>query len=460
MGALGNEDPGGESTTQRSEGSDEASPVRRSLHLRGLLPEDSLRYPLVGARWVLGRDQACDIRLRYAGVSRTHAEIIRRGPLYSVRDLGSTNGVYLEGERVEHGGIAPGALLRLGDWLGTFEEAGNDPLVDFQEIAPDLWGGDVLHRALSPMIRAASAQLPILLVGPTGTGKERVARALHHFGGSGGVFHAINCATLQPALADAELFGYRKGAFTGAERNFSGQLRAAHGGTLFLDEVADLPLPTQAKLLRALDSGEIVPLGEATPTRFSARVVAACQEPLENLVERGRFREDLAARLGGLVVTLPSLRERRADVPRLFELFLRQRSAGTAPAVSARVYERLCLHTWPKNVRELELLAHRLLAVNGLEPAIRPSHLPEGLGEAAVGDDGTPQSSKREEKHLRDVERFKAALADARGNVKSAAKSVGISRQRAYRLIGSRGLGEVVSTARSAAQNGGHERDP
>jgi hypothetical protein len=289
MGAVGNEDAAGEATTQRSEDGDEAGSTHHSLHLRGLLPGDDLRFPLVGTRWVLGRDEACDIRLRYAGVSRNHAEIIRRGPLYSVRDLGSTNGVRVEGERVIHCGIEPGSLLRLGDWLGTFEEVENDIVTDFREIAPDLWGGRVLQQALAPMIRAAPARLPVLLVGPTGTGKERVARALHHVAGSGGVFHAINCATLQPALADAELFGYRRGAFTGAERNFSGQLRAAHGGTLFLDEVADLPLATQAKLLRALDSGEIVPLGETVPARFVARVVAACQQPLEDLVDRGQF---------------------------------------------------------------------------------------------------------------------------------------------------------------------------
>jgi DNA-binding NtrC family response regulator len=456
MDALGNEGPGGEATTQRSQDGEEASTAPRSLCLRSLLPGDSLHVALIGTRWVLGREQTCDIRLRYAGVSRSHAEIIRRGPLYAVEDLASTNGVYLEGARVTNARIEPGMVLRLGDWLGIFEESSSDAPTDFQEMAPDLWGSGRLLQALTPMIRAASAQLPIVLVGPTGTGKERVARAVHYFAKCGGTFHAVNCATLQPALAEAELFGYRKGAFTGAERNYSGQLRAANGGTLFLDEVADLPLATQAKLLRALDTGEIAPLGETTSARFTARVVAACQEPLSDLVAAGRFRADLAARLSGLIVNLPTLRERRVDVPRLFDLFLRERSAATAPPVSTRVYERLCLHTWPGNVRELQLLAHRVIAVNGLDPEILLSHLPAGFCDS-------PRSKGREgrasDRNMRDVEKLRAALATVHGNVKLAAEAVGISRQRAYRLIGSRRLSNVVSASRAAGGDG-HERDP
>jgi DNA-binding NtrC family response regulator len=446
-----------EPVTERSE--DTASPrVKCRLVLRGILPGDETRIPLDGQRWVIGRGSECNFRLERARVSREHAETFKRGPIHVVRDLGSTNGTHVNGKLLDQSPVAPGMLLRIGDWLGFAEEQELEKAPEpFSQVAPGVWGGAVLVRALQPLIRSASSSLPVVLVGRTGTGKERFARALHDLGGEGRPFHAINCATLSPALADAELFGYRKGAFTGAERGYAGRLRASHGGTLFLDEVADLPPPVQAKLLRALDSGELAVIGESRESRFEARVVAACQEPLEDLVARGRVREDLAARLSGLVIVLPSLRERRADVPALFETFLRRYSGGTGMPVSTRLYEALCLHDWPGNVRELELLARQLLAVHGLEPLLRRSHLPESLRSPASGSAPPPPSGS--DRNERDVESLTAALKGVRGNVKSAAKLAGISRQRAYRLIGSRQLDGVVSSTRDDVSGGTNGRD-
>jgi two-component system NtrC family response regulator len=295
--------------------------------------------------------------------------------------------------------------------------------------------------------------VPLPQIRRTGTRKERFAHAIHHYAGAHGPFHAINCAALQLPMAEGELFGYRKGAFTGAERTYAGQLRAADGGTLFLDEVGDLPLPLQAKLLRALDTGEIAPLGDTGRSRFDARVIAACQQPLAELIAAGRFREDLAARISGLVVTLPPLEQRVADIPSLFEVFLRKHSAATAPPVTTKLYERLCLHDWPGNVRELELLARQLLAVRGLEPRLRRSHLPASWRRSAPPDaDNGSDPAATEDRNERDIEALSAALKSARGNVKLAAKMSGISRQRAYRLIGSRRLGELLSEARDGSE--------
>jgi DNA-binding NtrC family response regulator len=302
--------------------------------------------------------------------------------------------------------------------------------------------------------------VPVLLIGRTGSGKERFARALHDLGGTGRPFQAINCATLPPNLADAELFGYKRGAFTGAERAYAGRLYAAHGGTLFLDEIADLPLPSQAKLLRALDTGEISPLGNATPFRFEARIVSACQVPLTALVAAGKFREDLAARLSGLVVVLPEVRERRADVPALFHTFLQRHARATAPLVSTRFYERLCLHDWPGNVREIELLARRLLALHGLEPLFRRSHLPDMLrGQGSVSDPTVEAAISPKRRNARDVEKFSVALEEAGGNVRRAAAATGISRQRAYRLIGSHRLTGFVAHSREGAREDADEHD-
>jgi transcriptional regulator with PAS, ATPase and Fis domain len=294
------------------------------------------------------------------------------------------------------------------------------------------------------------AKLPVLLVGETGTGKERFARAIHGFAADGRPFHAINCAALPPTLVEAELFGYRKGAFTGADRAYSGQLRAAHGGTLVLDEVTDLPLSLQGTLLRVLDTGELAPLGETSSIRFEAQIVSASQKPLSELVAAGRFRDDLAARLSGLVVRLPPLRERRADIPRLFDVLLRERSGGTSPPVSTRLYESLCLSDWPGNVRELELLARQLLAVRGFEPLLRRSHLPESMLRALDGNGASTDAGSQVDRNQRDLANLAAALKSSGGNVQRAATMVGISRQRAYRLIGGR-LGELAAEARPAA---------
>jgi transcriptional regulator with PAS, ATPase and Fis domain len=262
-------------------------------------------------------------------------------------------------------------------------------------------------------------------------------------------FHAVNCAALPVALAEAELFGYRKGAFTGAERHHGGHLRAAGQGILFLDEVAELPLPIQAKLLRALDTGELSPIGETGRAHLQARVLAACQVPLAELVRTGVLREDLAARLDGLVVTLPELSARRGDIPVLFHGFLHKHSAGTAPPVSTKLYAELCLHEWPANVRELEQLARRLLAVHGLEPVLRRSHLPAELRAPGPRSEA-PKSTDRVDA----VERLTRALQGANGNVKKAAATAGISRQSAYRLINSSRLNGAVATAREGEPGG------
>jgi transcriptional regulator of acetoin/glycerol metabolism len=445
-----------EPTTDRMEDTT-ATSARGVLVLRGILPADVVRVELTHERLVLGRGSECDVPVARARISRQHAEVCRRGPLVTIRDLGSTNGTWVNGKRVEHGPLSAGDLLRLGDWLGVVEEGlMDDRAVSFAELAPDLWGGRLLSRILEPVKNAAQSRLPILLIGRTGTGKERFAQALHHFAGRG-PFHAINCAALPLPMAEGELFGYRKGAFTGADRSYAGQLRAADGGTLFLDEVGDLPLPLQAKLLRALDTGEIAPLGDSGRTRFDAGVVAACQEPLTKLVAEGRFREDLAARLSGITVTLPLLRDRVGDIPSLFALFLQRHSGGTAPPATAKLFEGLCLHDWPGNVRELELLARQLLAVRGLEPVLRRSHLPPAFrGHAKAG---SSEADSADDRNERDIEALAAALKTAGGNVKLAAEISGISRQRAYRLIGSRGLGQLLAQSRNGTDGANGQGD-
>jgi len=271
--------------------------------------------------------------------------------------------------------------------------------------------------------------------------KEGAARFVHACSNRPGPLLGLNCAALPEALAEGELFGYRKGAFTGADRASEGHLRAAHGGTLFLDEVADLTLPVQAKLLRAIEQHEVVPLGEARPVPVDVRVVAATQGPLRQAVDEKRFRGDLFARLNGFLLHIPPLRERREEVPFLFRRLLQTHGAraGGRP-LDPLLVEQLCAHDWPFNVRELALLVRRLCALHPDTEALDVSMWPEpappddGGPAAAVRTGAVPPPAARAAEDL-DPEAFLAALRANRGNVKQTAAALGISRGRAYRLM-------------------------
>lgn len=304
------------------------------------------RISLTKPRLDIGRDDGASIQLLGSGVSRRHAELERDGRLYVLRDLGSTNGTWVNGSQAERVHLAPGAVVRIGDWVGVFGECSSeDPhSVGFGEVAPGVFGGAELAAIVGDLRRAALSRAPILVVGDTGTGKEGLARAVHHFSGRAGAFLAVNCAALPEQLAESELFGYRRGAFTGAERGSPGHFRAAHEGTLFLDEMPELSPLLQAKLLRAVETGEVLALGESKADFVDSRIVCASQQPLRELVEQRRLRRDLAARLGGLTLQLPPLRARRADIAPLFNHFLKSQSGGHHPLVDARLIEALCLY--------------------------------------------------------------------------------------------------------------------
>jgi transcriptional regulator with PAS, ATPase and Fis domain len=243
-------------------------------------------------------------------------------------------------------------------------------------------------------------------------------------------------------MAEAELFGYRRGAFTGANHAHEGHLRVASGGTLFLDEIAELPLELQAKLLRVLEEHVVTPLGDSRGSPVDLRIVCAAQQPLDSLVASGRFREDLCARLSGVCVHLPPLRERPADVVSLFRYFLERETHGHAPTLEGRLIEALCLYAWPKNVRELELLTKRLVALHGAGAALKRAHLPPEIANVAA--EASQEQGSFASRDEQDLHRVVLALRDNGGNVKAAAKQVGISRQRVYRLLAGRDMDSLV----------------
>jgi two-component system response regulator FlrC len=410
--------------------------------------------PFVAPRVIFGRDGVGPTRLDGTEISRQHAEMYRQGLLSLLRDLGSTNGTYLNGQRVEEAPVLPGDVVRVGEWIGIvmndvagpLAAAGADSL--FRTLAPGLYAGPTLAKVLAPLRESATAnrRLPVVLEGDTGTGKECVSRAIHAWTGRRGPFAAINCAALPEAMAEAELFGHRAGAVPGSATAGIGHLRAADGGTLLLDEVVELPLAVQAKLLRALEQGEVTPLGETRPVAFDVQIVAASQVPLRQAVAGQRFRADLLARLDGMTVRLPPLRERIEEVPNLFARLLGAHLPDARTAVTPQLMEQLCLYEWPANVRELDLLVRRLSTLPDAERPLRPSSLPEriqaarrGPADAGEADRSTAPASAASEVDApgtRDEALSLAvALKRSGGNVAKAAALLGISRQRAYRLI-------------------------
>ena len=400
-----------------------------------------------GAELTIGRDAACDVVLEGGDISRRHAALRWTGADAgaALHDLGSRNGIRINGRAVASGVLAAGDVVRVDGWIGV---ATAQPGA-LAEIAPGLHGGAALARAVAPLRQAAPSDLPIVLEGETGTGKEVVARAIHVWSGRRGPFVALNCAALPEALAEGELFGYRKGAFTGADKASPGVFRSAEAGTLLLDEVSDLPLALQAKLLRVLEQREVQPLGETRPVPIDVRIVVAGQLSLLDASRTGRFRPDLLARLEGMTVRLPPLRDRREDIAPLFSQLLRGiGGAGPVPAIDGDVVERLCLYDWPFNVRELVQLVRRLLVLRASETTLRAEDLPDRIGQQVAAAAPPPAAApapvaapprrtgrRVPAAELPDVPALVAALRAAGGNVTRAAAMLGITRQRAYRLM-------------------------
>jgi transcriptional regulator with PAS, ATPase and Fis domain len=345
-------------------------------------------------------------------------------------------------------------VVRVGEWIAVALYLPAEEVAFGRAVRPlgkEAIGGPALNERFQRMKRVAPTDLSVILTGETGTGKEIFARALHVASGRAGKFIALNCAAVPEALAEAELFGSRKGAYTGADRNHAGHLREACGGTLFLDEVCDLHPAVQAKLLRALHDRSVVPLGESRPVRIDVRVVSASQVLLDEVVAAGRFRPDLYARLNGAEIALPALRTRREEVVPLFMRTLAGKRGGPS-AISPGLAEWLCLYSWPFNAREVVQTALSLAVHDAKITTLDVEHLPEymtratGSGHGHAGRPEREVNPTRAERHRRslstrndaDLTSLLDALEVTAGNVAAAAKRCGISRQRAYRLLESR----------------------
>jgi two-component system response regulator HydG len=307
-------------------------------------------------------------------------------------------------------------------------------------------------EVMKTVARVAPSQATVLVLGETGTGKELVARTLHRFSDRADRrFVAVNCSALAEGLLESELFGHLRGAFTGAGSSRPGLFREADRGTLFLDEIGDVSPGLQARLLRAVQEHEIVPVGSETPVRVDVRVIGATHRDLPELVRQGRFREDLYYRLNVVTLTLPPLRARRQDVPLLIDHFLRELVArhGRGPvAVDPEAQHRLLAYDWPGNIRELQNVLERAILL-AEQDVIGPEHLPPEVRAPVGGSAAAPTASAPgsgaggaapEPSPLRSLEEVDRdhvlrVLTAMRGNRDETSRVLGISRRTLSRMI-------------------------
>lgn len=392
------------------------------------------------------------LRVADARMSARHARLRRRGMYWDFEDLGSTNGSRVDGEKASSATLEDRTLLELGHTffifrsdLPTRPETPGDIAMDdlrgmasaFATLIPDL------AVAFDTLVRIAKSTVPILLLGETGSGKELLAREVHSESKRPGEFVAINCGAIPDSLMEAQLFGHVKGAFSGANRDEPGYVRAAHRGTLFLDEIGELPQSSQAALLRVLQENEIVPVGSTRPIPVDIRVVAATHAPIEELVRSGAFRNDLFGRLAGFRFSAPPLRDRIEDLGLLIANLLPEiaplgsKEWKIEPAAAFALFG----HDWPRNIRELkQCLASA--AVLGSYRSIELAHLSQALIEPRPPSrrpSASPEASRTGQRSPELHEQLRQELVthftESKGNVSEVARRMGKARVQIQRWI-------------------------
>ncbi|MGZ6142971.1 MAG: sigma 54-interacting transcriptional regulator, partial [Myxococcales bacterium] len=386
-------------------------------------------------------------------MSGTHARLHREGDRFRLEDAGSTNGTFVNGAQERERALADGDTIEMGHTQLLFRASvphSGPADLDAATLAPPAPGLATLVQPLEIELARLPAigrsTVPVVIGGETGTGKEMIARALHQLSQRRGAFVAVNCGAIAQTLLESELFGHRKGAFSGATENRPGLVRAADGGTLFLDEIADLPAGSQAALLRVLQESQVLAVGSTEPVHVDVRVLAATHADLEAAVAAGKFRADLFARISGFTVKLPPLRWRREDLGLLVAAFLRKYGAEKA-SFTCEAGRALLRHRWPMNIRELEKAIESAVVLAGGEP-IDVQHLPAAVRRA--GSDGPadepalrdlvsaeplapPRPLSPEDARRRDE--LVTLLREHRGNVAAVARVLGKARMQVHRWV-------------------------
>ena len=417
-------------------------------------PDLGRRFDLRGRPLRLGKSLDCDVTLTDGSISKHHLELQLVGSAVRLRDLGSTNGVFVGETRVIESLVPLGTVLQLG--RTKLHLRGEDEGLVIEPSTAASFGGlagrSIAMRQLYAVLeRVAARDVTVLLDGATGTGKELAARALHDASPRRAApFVVFDCSAAVPELVESQLFGHVRGAFTGAAGDRAGVFESAAGGTVFLDELDSLPLTLQPKLLRVLEGRCVVRLGEFRERPVNVRVVAASGGSPEEAIARGELRRDLYFRLAVVRVTLPELRHRLDDLGLLARVLLDRLGGGDIAVEDGPALDRLRRHTWPGNVRELRNVLERAWALAPVG-AGRLDDLPIQLG----GLLGRPPADRIElhaELPYKDAKArvvagwerayLEAAWSRCGGNLSATARQVGLSRPHLRKLLREHGLVE------------------
>ncbi|MCE9576501.1 MAG: sigma 54-interacting transcriptional regulator [Deltaproteobacteria bacterium] len=383
------------------------------------------------------RARRLTIRLPDPRMSSDHGRLVREGDTWVLDDPASKNGCVWNGTLTRRELLGDGDVLELGHTfflMRVASPAPGAPDLDALALAPaapelvTFAGG--LAESYARLARVGPTDVPVLIVGETGTGKELVARAVHTLSGRRGPFVAVNCGALPETLVEAELFGARKGAFSGATGDRPGLVRGADGGTLFLDEIAELRASSQAAFLRVLQEHEVLPLGETRAIKVDVRFCAATHRHLDDMVKAGGFRDDLYARLYGYTIELPPLRARREDLGLLVRALLLRRPGGERATFTPAAVRLLFAHDWPHNVRELEkTLAAAVALADGR--AIDVGDLGDLARRVATARPVATTAPLTGDDALR--ARLRALLETHQGNIAAVARAIGKDRMQIHR---------------------------
>ncbi len=380
------------------------------------------------------------VRVPDKWMSSRHARIEPSFGRWVLTDTESKNGTIVEGHTTKRAVLTDGSLIELGHTLFLFFErlpieadaAALLELLPGQGAPGTVTLMPAWQNELTRLKQIASSEIPMLIEGESGSGKEVIARAIHGQSGRKGAFVPVNCGALPDNLVESELFGYKKGAFSGAQSDHDGLVRAANGGTLFLDEIGDLPPASQAALLRVLQEREVMPVGGTRAVEIDLRVVAATHRDLDDMVAEGSFRHDLFARLAGFRVAVPPLNERRTDLGLLIGVLHERLFAADHPGFDIDAARLLLRYPWPLNVRELEQALATAHVLAGGEP-IRAEHLPDSVRTGRPP--GAPRPVVLSETDQKVKDQVVAALREHQGNVSAVARALDKDRKQIQRWI-------------------------
>lgn len=396
----------------------------------------ALLSPMIaGHEIVLGRGEIRGVELRDSCMSRRHATVAYSRGKWSITDQASRNGSYLNGEKIEgHVETSVDAILRTGETLCLLASDIRPYLEHHVDLKGDYVIGPRMEPVLGQVQRAAQSGV-LHVTGETGSGKEIAARHFHKFGpGRDGPFVAVNCAAIPEGVAERLLFGAVRGAYSGADKDVRGYVEEASGGTLFLDEVGELELSVQAKLLRVLETREVLPLGASRPRKVELHLCSATHRDLREAVSAGKFREDLFYRLGRPHVVLPPLRERLEEIPFLIERHLHATDASLVP--HATLVEACLLRRWPGNIRELlaEVRDAAYEAQSQKKNVVKVAHLAQDAGLEHVSTESSPPAGGRATLFPGRSE-IEQALKESEGKVATAARTLGLHRNQLRRWL-------------------------